>query len=487
MLAGLALCMLLECRGAIAQGGTGESQTLLWEDTIPVLPATASFEETTAALVQPADPPPEPDSTREGAAIAAGQAAFERSCTDCHGAERALGKAKDYAGWLATIRRMAGKDGADIQSGDTSVIAAYLASVAGPASVIAGGGEAGGWSFGTTVSTLHRSASDESSVEHPGFFADVWVTASYQSTGAWRATVTACTSCHTSNGAPVELVEGSATLDLRHMFNGCRCDDGREVLLKTGRFVVPFGAYSTMSHPGISRTVTSPLMFNMGRRVFVPGASPPRQPLLLMPFADEGVDLAIRTPVGEFLTFTADLYAVNGLQGANPNIFLRSRSYFDNNEEPSGGARITLGGDRFRLGASVLGGNLQDQGLPKLYYTLEGADATFQVMDRLRFYFEYARRRQDSGFVPDTEENTYGTVTELELKVWNQPNVSLLVRYDTLDTRHPAFGDASVRRMTTGINIGLPGGSLLMVNHERWMPEAGEDVDLVGARWVVSL
>jgi hypothetical protein len=37
------------------------------------------------------------------------------------------------------------------------------------------------------------------------------------------------------------------------------------------------------------------------------------------------------------------------------------------------------------------------------------------------------------------------------------------------------------------VNIGLPGGSLLMINHERRMVRAAEDTDVVGIRWSVSL
>jgi mono/diheme cytochrome c family protein len=442
--------------------------------------------------LQPAGQPLATSAAFDQGTVAGGQAAFVRSCTACHDAQRALSKSKSYAGWLTTVQRMAAKDGADIRSSDVVPIATYLASVSGAAGPsTAGGEEAGGWSFGTTVSLLHRSASDEYPVENPGFFPNVWVTASYQSTGPWRATVTACTSCHArDNGAgnafSLELVEGSATLDLRHLFHGCRCDDGREMLLKAGRFIVPFGAFAAMSHPGIYRTVTNPLMFNMGRRVFVPG-SPPQQPVLPQPFADEGIDFIYRTPIHENLTFTLDLYAVNGLQGTGPDIFNRSRAYFDNNEEPSGGARITLGGDFFRLGASVLSGNLADQDLPPVHYTLAGADATCQITDRLRFYFEYAMRRQDSVFAPGTEEIAYGIVTELELRVWDHPNISLLVRYDTLEHRNQTFGDSSLQRVTSGLNIALPGGSLLMINHERWMPASRDDVDLFGVRWVVSL
>jgi len=484
---GLALCVLLQ---TVAEGQAGASKPKPDQGGAPsVKPAVAYLEDLDTAQQQPTGPLPDSASSLDPEVTGYGQAAFERSCTACHEAGRAFGKSKSYAGWLATVRRMASKDGADIPSGDIAPIAAYLASVAGTTAGQMDSGDegSGGWSFGTTVSTLHRSANGDSLVENPGFFADVWVTASYQSTGPWRGSVTACTTCHTTNGAPVELVEGSATLDLRHLIHGCPCDDGREMLLKMGRFIVPFGAYSSMVHPGINHTVTSPLMFNMGRRVFVPGSSPPQQPVLPMPFSDEGIDFMYRTPVGEALNFTLDLYAVNGLQGAPPTVFLRSRSYFDNNEAPSGGARITLGCDCFRMGASVLGGNQQDQDLPPAYYTLAGADATCQITDRLRFYFEYAMRRQDVTIIAGTEENTYGIVTQLEWQFWDHPNISLLIRYDTLENRHPLFGDASLARVTSGINIGLPGGSLLMINHERWKPGVGDDVDLFGVRWVVSL
>jgi hypothetical protein len=311
----------------------------------------------------------------------AGQSAFLRSCTTCHDERRALDKRKTYSQWLATVQRMAAKDGAGFSTLDIGPIAAYLSSVAGSASAatdaaaIDGAGSGGasaelaggasGWSLAATISLLHRSASDEYPLENPGFFGDLWLTAGYQSSGPWRATVTACTSCHArDNGAgnafSLELVEGSAALDLRHLFHGCRCDDGPELILKAGRFIVPFGAFSAMSNPGVYRTVTNPLMFNMGRRVLVPGF-PPVQPVLPAPFADEGLDLTYRRSMGDAWMFTLDAYAINGLQGTGPNLFNRSRAYFDNNEDPSGGGRMTLGADYFRLGTSILTGNLQDR------------------------------------------------------------------------------------------------------------------------------
>jgi hypothetical protein len=48
-------------------------------------------------------------------------------------------------------------------------------------------------------------------------------------------------------------------------------------------------------------------------------------------------------------------------------------------------------------------------------------------------------------------------------------------------------GDGTLQRFTWGLNWTLPGGSLLMLNHERWMPQAGDDVDVLGLRWTVSL
>jgi mono/diheme cytochrome c family protein len=462
----------------------------------PIAPlATPAPASAPAASTTPAASTPDP------AVIAAGQAAFNSSCTTCHDAARALDKSKSYSGWLATIGRMAGKEGADISPADFQPIAAYLASRSPSAATEAGGaaalggeaaGDGSGWSFATTFSTLYRGASDAFPLENPGFFADIWLSAGYQSSGPWRASVTVCTSCHSqNNGAAgtaysLEVVDASATLDLRHMFTGCRCDDGRELLVKAGRFIVPFGAIASMSNPGVYRTVTYPLMFNMGRRVLVPN-QPPLQPVLPAPFSDEGIDFIYKTPVIGDLIFTADAYAVNGLQGTGSNIFNLSRAYFDNNEDPSGGGRMTLGNDFFRLGTSVLSGNLANQGQPHVYYTLSGADATVQISQRLRYYFEYAQRRQDSVAVMGTKESTRGTVNQLELQLYDQPFISVLARYDTLEHSNLNPGSDKLSRTTEGFNIGLPGGSLLMINHERWMPKGARHVDVLGVRWVVSL
>jgi len=155
--------------------------------------------------------------------VASGQTAFNRSCLKCHDAERSLSKSKSQSEWLSTVRRMAAKDGAEISSSDFTSIATYLASLgaASDKSGKAGAKESGGWTLGTSVSTLYRGTNDAAFVENPGFFADVWVTASHQSSGAWGATVTACTSCHStnsgSNAYSLEILEASATVDIRKL------------------------------------------------------------------------------------------------------------------------------------------------------------------------------------------------------------------------------------------------------------------------------
>ncbi len=50
-----------------------------------------------------------------------------------------------------------------------------------------------------------------------------------------------------------------------------------------------------------------------------------------------------------------------------------------------------------------------------------------------------------------------------------------------------ADGRFDVNRITWGFALTLPGGSLLLVNHEHWrMPKELENVDVVGLRWVAA-
>jgi len=439
----------------------------------------------------------------DAAVVAQGRAAFEQSCSQCHDTQRALNKTKSFASWMATVRRMARMDDAEIDASDLRPIATYLASRNQPAGGTSGGGattastgeadavERAAASFSGTVAPLWRGGNDN--LENPDFFVDAWLRADWQPTGPLSGRVTACTSCHSDatggTGFTLELVEAYARLDLtyRHKEEARKAKlpaPRFDASLRAGRLVVPFGAFAAMSHPGIYRTVTNPLMYIMGRSVDV---APPRAPVLPMPYSDEGVDLEARATLWHDVTATLDFYAVNGLKAGGPGVsFTASRSYVDNNNSPAVGGRATVGNRFVRFGGSVMSGQMQpDQSLgPELNYHFAGGDVVVHYEDRLRLYYEYAMRRNDSPF--GRGEVVYGNVVEGETLLLSHPKISLLARYD--DLVHRDFqGHDKVERFTWGVNTVLPGGSLLIVDHERWN-FAGDrpTIDVVGLRWVTT-
>jgi len=421
--------------------------------------------------------------------IERGRQAFDSSCTQCHEAERALSKSKNLTLWLATVRRMAAKDDADIAAGDMLPIATYLASLSAPgdgdarADSSAAGIGGDSVSFFGTISTVWRGTDD--TVENKGFFPDVWIGAAWQPSGPVSGRVMACTSCHGDNeGLGVELVEANLSLDLIHLLTDCKPEQRDECALdarvKAGRFVVPFGAFAAKSHPGAYRTVSNPLMFNMGRRV---GPTAVLQPVLPAPYADEGVDVSLKKPIWDNLTATLDAYAVNGLQTGGTNVFAFSRSYRDNNSNLAVGGRGTIGNRYFKVGGSLMSGELQADGSAFQNYRLFGGDVTLRYEDFVRAYFEYAVRREDP--FSGAEGTIKGTVVEGEVRVWNKPRIGLLGRYDTLQ-HNGVLGTDSIYRFTSGVNITLPGGSLLLINHERWVFTDRQDTNILGLRWTAT-
>ena len=112
---------------------------------------------------------------------------------------------------------------------------------------------------------------------------------------------------------------------------------------------------------------------------------------------------------------------------------------------------------------------------------------TASYRDLGRFYFEYAIRDEDAFGSPGLSNKIDGTVTEAEITLLSHPRIGLLGRYDTLRYRDVFGPNAGINRFTWGLTAVLPGGSLLIVNHEYWMfPAPQSDVDVVGARWVVT-
>ena len=344
-----------------------------------------------------------------------------------------------------------------------------------------------GLSTSGTISPLWRGGNDN--LENPNFFIDAWLRADWQPSGPLRARVTACTSCHSDatggSGFTLELAEAYAAFDLAEFFDkrskrGQHCERKLDAELRAGRFIVPFGAFASLSHPGSYGAVTAPLLFNMGRQVNPDNA---RVPVLPQPFSDEGFNLNLKRRFKN-LNATLDVYGINGLQGSGPGIqFTPSRDYTDNNSNVTVGTRATIGNKKFRVGGSVMSGQLQDEGAPELNFNLTGADFTGRFFDdQLRFYFEYAIRRNDSIF--GQRQLAYGTVSELNALLFTKPNIRMLARYDTIE-HQDFFGNQKIRRFTWGFSTASFGGSTLIINHEHWrFSDSEPDTDILGIRWV---
>jgi hypothetical protein len=442
--------------------------------------------------------------------IAAGEAAFSSSCTTCHDANRALSKSKTVAQWRSTVQRMAGKVGADIAAGDIEAIAAYLASQSSSAGGTTDSGELAGYlASGTnqpsttiygTFSPTWRGGNDN--LQNPGFFPDTWVGVDFQSGSAMSGRVTSCITCHNEPGfgSRVEIVEAALRIDLGKALD-C-CDPQWKSSIEAGRFIVPFGAFAQQSNPGIYRTVTKPIMYNMGMRVLDPTLG---NPVLPMPYADEGANLHLSVPLWSDVAANWDAYVVNGLWASPDGIdFYLSRNYVDNNTRPAAGTRVTVGNSLLRLGGSVMAGDAAPTGgfgpgINDLYYRIYGFDAVFRYEDIFRFQAEYARRDSDRvvnllGPPTISRDHIEGYYIESELLLSRILQMSFLARYDRQGRNSvvPPFGSNlpgsfAVSRMTYGFNFVLPGGSLLMLDVERWnLPGALPRLDLLGVRWAFS-
>lgn len=459
------------------------------------------------------------------AVVSQGQAAFERSCTKCHDAARSLDRTKDLAGWRTTVRRMAGKRDANIPESEFEPISVYLASRTsggggGGAGAAAGAGTTTGAAGGAapsadtaslaafaTVSPIWRGGNND--LQNNGFGALAWIGASWQGKIV-SVRATACVSCHgvkePGQISRIEPAEVAVHVDLSTYFDK-QCK-GMKGSVDAGRFVVPFGAFSALSDPSLYRTVSTPLIFNMGQRLFDKDIG---FPVLPMPYADEGINLNLSTPClfdcghGP-VTITADGYLINGLEGnVNGIDFYQSRDLYDNNNRVAGGTRVTIGDPLVRAGASLMSGryDVPTPGLAEgLYYTIYGFDIQAKYKRLFRAVFEYARRDNDRfGILPAGptifSEGVYGYYAEAEIRPCGEKSkVSLLTRYDwqAHNSILPPSGSSlveghyHVERLTFGVNVELWHQSLLMFNYERWLtPEPFHRTsDIFGIRYTIT-
>lgn len=442
------------------------------------------------------------DSLPDPGIVKQGKLAFESACTQCHDSSRALSKSGDQVYWSKVVRRMSRKRDANVPDSVQPAIVAYLTGQSGSEDQGARTAEAQSrptepidiWA---TISTIWRGSSTDNVLQNPGFFPEVWVGVEWHPDMPIQARAVACITCHTqgSQGSRIELVEAAATFNVSDWLadlNGhADGDQDVDVSVEAGRFIVPFGAFSSQSHPGAFRTVTKPLMFNMGQGV---NRNLTGDPVLPLPYSDEGGLVSLSVPIHGDWVATADGYLVNGLQGFSNGVsFFQSRDYVDNNSQPAYGGRLTLAGPQLTLGTSLMSGRYNsDQFADGLGYRVLGADAAFRVTDEFRLQAEYAIRTTDQQFgAASGDEEVRGWNIEAELRLWNQPKLWAVVRYDTLDRTgdfSPPTGqlvNSQIDRITWGFNVGMPGGSLLLINHEHWMfANDADSVNVIGVRWV---
>lgn len=460
----------------------------------------------TPAEVIPSQPPVAGDGVLDAELIRRGGVEFERNCTSCHDGAKSLDKAKPFRDWMATIRRMSEKADASIPAETFEPIAAYLAS-RHPQPAADAQPPATAWlmpvpgvTFNGTVSPTWRGGDDF--IQNPGFFPDVWVGVNFNNGSPLSARATACISCHGEGGTGggIELVDAALRLDMMRAL-GYEHPAIRSSI-EAGRFIVPFGAFAAQSNPGVYRTVSRPLMYNMGQRVRDGDLG---DPVLPMPYSDEGAVYSLGVPLTQRVNLNFDGYVVNGLQGTADGVdFDLSRSYTASNKAPSVGGRATLGNDVFRIGASAIGGTFSPSGgagpnNAKMGYHIFGFDAQFRYRDVFRFQAEYARRnsdhlRGDPAMPINAPDVVDGCYAESELLLLDFLRTSALFRYDWQRHASPTaanFGvpvDAfNVQRFTTGLNFTLRGGSLLMLNYEYWLlPTGFDNLSVYGVRWAMT-
>jgi hypothetical protein len=443
------------------------------------------------------------------ALVQQGTSAFNTYCTTCHSADKALQVSKTLAAWRSTVRRMAEKNGANIPENTHESIAVYLASLSGGTAGKAGGGEeaVSPVTITGTISPTYRYSGGN--LEDPGHFGDAWLGFAWQGKSPVSGRVTTCLSCHSQGfqlGNSVEIVEAVARLDVsKALCPDPQCPATVKTSIEAGRFVVPFGAYYQEVNPGVDRAVTHPLIYNMGQRVNLNDIG---DPVLPMPYCDQGASINFAAPLGCNLNSTFIAYAVNGLKGTTEGIsFFQSRDYLDNNPWPAIGGRATVGDQHLRVGCSVMGGRFDS--IPSFNpqqqaqnYVIFGGDVSYHWEDVFRVQFEFAQRNSDRfDILPGNAQATVftervsGFYLEAELLVLPKERVSLFARYDEQYHESPLpipgsqipVGGFGVDRFTLGVNWTLPGGSLLMIDGEYWdMPHPLGHSNVLGVRWAAT-
>jgi hypothetical protein len=259
--------------------------------------------------------------------------------------------------------------------------------------------------------------------------------------------------------------------------------------VQVGRLPIPFGEFSNRVDPSGHKTVSAPLIYDMGRMAFGE-KSAMNLGVLPLPYTDTGVLIYGQFFIAESLQVWYGGYATAGLRGGNDLDFIATRSiyYTDNNRVPAGGGRVVIthaseGGSLLgdvSLGGSATAGRYDRDA--RLGYLAWGADASLQV-GKVTLRGEYATRQTDLDpkasypyALVDPWISKDGWYGELEFPVPVVDRyVSAALRYDELHRKgtplsasSPLSPESSIQRYTAGFMI-IPAPSLyLKVGYEYW-------------------
>lgn len=156
--------------------------------------------------------------------------------------------------------------------------------------------------------------------------------------------------------------------------------------VQIGRIGVPFGEFSVRYDPTSHRTVTKPLIYEMGRMPYY-GKNAYNLGVVPTPYVDTGAVVYGQLWFGSNVQLWYGGYVVAGYKGSNDVdwVSMRTPYYLDNNRYPSGGGRavLTISGNSgsifrdFTLGVSGMHGAYDPDSTRK--YSAFGVDVALRL------------------------------------------------------------------------------------------------------------
>jgi hypothetical protein len=221
--------------------------------------------------------------------------------------------------------------------------------------------------------------------------------------------------------------------------------------IKSGRFLLPFGAWNPISNAAMFKTVSRPLMYlgHEDRAIVLQGG--PR-PILNDEHSDVGLLLSGRAE-SKRMVLAWDGYVTNGFGdqfGDYNDSWIDYRSAEDNNTSKSLGGRLAATSGGLTLGASYTGGKWDPAN--KYRYAVAAADATWRLPTGLTLRAEYTTNPVNRAEADGGKIHRHGWYAMAEQPV--SPKWTAVAMYSALSER-PAANVNRVSRLTLGADYRL--------------------------------